>query len=89
MTGLGRIHLSSQIGDFFMLRFRRYWPQGVEPNIQPVRAVWPAKANSGDVTIRRHVATGSEDAAMWGRCRHSVQATVDREWDGRHPKDRR
>lgn len=42
-----------------MLPFRRYWPQGVGPYIQPIRAVWPAKANSGDVTVRRHVATGS------------------------------
>jgi hypothetical protein len=61
-----------------MLPFRRYSRQGVEPHIQTIRAVWPAKANSGrdPQAVQRHVATRSGDAAMWGRCRHSVQTTV-------------
>ncbi len=59
-----------------MLPFHRYLPQGVEPYIQPTRAVWPAKANSGDVTVRRHVATSSGDAAMVDTVIQSKQPSV-------------
>ena len=33
-----------------MLLFPRYSPQGVDPNIQTIRAVWPAKGKGGYVT---------------------------------------
>jgi hypothetical protein len=33
-----------------MLPFPRYSPQGVDPHIQTIRAVWPAKGKGGYVT---------------------------------------
>jgi hypothetical protein len=51
-----------------MLPFPRYSPEGVDPHIQTIRAVWPAKGKGGHVTDKPSDAT-SALAPETPRCR--------------------
>jgi hypothetical protein len=70
-----------------MLPFRLYSHQGVDPHIQTVRAVWPAKPKGGYVTDKPSDAPSpSGDAAI------GVDAVIQSKQpsiSGSHPGDRR